>query len=66
MVLDHAHPLLAGKTGDDIIDAYVFAGNANLVRDVMVSGNWAVRDGRHENEKNIARDYSRAMSRLTE
>ena len=62
--LDAAHPLLAGKTGDAILDAWVFAGNANLVRDVMVGGRWVVRDGRHPEEEAIVRAFWRTMERL--
>ncbi len=64
VTLDAAHPLLAGKTGDEIVDSYIFAGNANLVRDVMVGGRWVVRDGRHPEEDAIARDFVRTMERL--
>ena len=64
VTLDAAHPLLAGKTGDAILDAYIFAGNANLVRDVMVGGRWIVRDGRHPEEDEIAREFVRTMERL--
>ena len=63
-VLDAAHPLLAGKTGDDILDSWVFAGNETLVRDVMVGGRWVVRDGRHPEEEAIARDFVRTMEKL--
>ena len=64
VTLDANHPLLAGKTGDAILDAWVFAGNANLVRHVMVGGRWIVRDGRHPEEDAIARTFVRTMERL--
>ena len=66
VVLDAGQPLLAGKTGDAILDAYIFAGNANLVREVMVSGRWVVRDGRHPEEDAIGREFVRTMERLAE
>ena len=64
VTLDASHPLLAGKTDDAILDTYVFAGNANLVRDVMVGGRWVVRDGRHRDEEAVGRDFVRTMERL--
>ena len=64
VTLDAAHPLLAGKTDDAILDAWVFAGNANLVRDVMVGGSWVVRNGRHPEEDAIASEFVRTMERL--
>ena len=64
VTLDAAHPLLAGKSGDAILDSYIFAGNANLVRDVMVGGRWVVRGGRHPEEDAVARAFVRTMERL--
>ena len=64
VTLDAAHPLLAGKTDDAILDTYVFAGNANPVRDVMVGGSWVVRNGRHPEEDAIGREFVRTMERL--
>ncbi|MDE0058121.1 MAG: formimidoylglutamate deiminase [Defluviicoccus sp.] len=64
VVLDAAHPLLAGKSGDTILDSWIFAGNENLVRDVMVGGRWVVRDGRHAEENAIARAFVRTIERL--
>ena len=64
VVLNQAHALLAGKTNDALIDAYLFAGNMNLVCDVMVGGSWVVRDGRHEHEWLVAEKYRAVMSRL--
>ena len=64
VTLDASHPLLAGKENDAILDTYVFAGNANLVRDVIVGGTWVVRDGRHPEEEDIASEFVRTMERL--
>jgi formimidoylglutamate deiminase len=50
LVLDADHPLLVGKEGDQLLDGLVFAGNENLVRDVMIGGRWRVRDRFHEAE----------------
>ncbi|MEX2201110.1 MAG: formimidoylglutamate deiminase [Dongiaceae bacterium] len=50
VVLDADHPLLVGKEGDLLLDGLVFAGNENLVRDVMIGGRWRVQDGFHEAE----------------
>lgn len=45
--LDGAHPLLAGATGDELLDRWVFSGNRPLVRNAWVAGRQVVRDGRH-------------------
>jgi formimidoylglutamate deiminase len=64
VVLDGDHPSLAGRTGDAVLDAYVFAGNVSPVRSVMVGGNWVVRDGRHPKEIEVAERYRRTVARL--
>ena len=62
--LDAAHPILAGRSGETLLDALVFSGNANLVRDVMVGGRWLVREGRHLRRDEIAEAYRAAVRRL--
>ncbi len=64
VVLDDASPLLAGRDAAHVIDTWLFAGNANLVRDVMVGGQWVVRDGRHIDEAAIAARYRDVIERL--
>ena len=46
---------LVDKTGDTILDAWIFAGDDRMVLDVWAAGRHVVRDGRH-----IARDAIRA------
>ncbi len=62
--IDADHPLLCGRSGDFVLDALVFSGNANLVRDVMVGGRWRVRDGQHVDRGPIAAAYRRTIGRL--
>ncbi len=64
VVLDDAAPLLAGRDAAHAIDTWLFAGNANLVREVMVAGRWQVRGGRHQNEERIAARYRATVERL--
>lgn len=64
LVLDGDHPLTHGRGGDRLVDALVFAGNANLVRHVLVGGRWRVRDGRHDAEVETATAYRRVLDRL--
>jgi formimidoylglutamate deiminase len=63
--LDADHPLLYSRTGDLLLDALVFSGNANPIRDVMVGGRWRVKDGRHVDRERIATAYRRTIARLT-
>ncbi|MBL8838613.1 MAG: amidohydrolase family protein, partial [Alphaproteobacteria bacterium] len=64
VVLDAAHPALAGRSGDRMIDSWIFGGNDNPVRDVFVAGEMVVRDGRHQHEEQAAADYVALMRRL--
>ena len=64
LVLDDASPLLAGRDSAHAIDSWLFAGNSNLVRDVMVGGAWIVRGFHHRDEERIAARYREAVERL--
>jgi formimidoylglutamate deiminase len=64
IVLDDDAPLLAGRNAQDAIDTWIFAGNANLVREVVVAGEPVVRDFRHRDEERIAARYRAVVERL--
>lgn len=64
LVLDPDHPALVARAGDGLLDALVFAGNSNPVRDVMIGGRWQVREGRHAAEAETAARYRRALEAL--
>ena len=66
VVLDTGHPSLVGKRGDTILDAWLFSGNCTPVRDVMVGGQWVVRDGVHRAQQHIADRFARVMRRLAD
>jgi len=64
VVLDGDHPLLVGKQEDQLLDALVFAGNANSVHAVMIGGRWRVRDGRHEVEPGVRARFQQTIRKL--
>jgi formimidoylglutamate deiminase len=64
VVIDSEKPALIGKTGDVLLDAAVFAGNENPVRDVMVGGRWLVTEGRHLGEQTVLKRYRAVLSEL--
>ena len=64
IVLDADAPVLAGASEGDLIDRWIFSGNANVVRDVEVSGVRVVEDGRHRDREAIAARYREAMKAL--
>ncbi|MEO7062619.1 MAG: formimidoylglutamate deiminase [Dokdonella sp.] len=64
VVLDDASPLLGARAPSHVIDTWLFAGNTSLVRDVMVAGEWIVRDSRHRDEARVATCYRDVVERL--
>lgn len=64
VVLDTDHPLLAARKGDALLDGWIFAGNAPLVRDVVIAGRAIVRDRRHPQEEEIADRFKKTLGRL--
>ena len=66
VVIDKQAPVLINKPGDFLLDAMIFAGNSNPVRDVMVSGQWQVRDGFHPREEQALDAYRRVLNEIWE
>lgn len=64
VVLDDSAPLLAGRDAAHLLDTWVFAGNANLIRTVVVGGETVVKDFRHRDEERIAARYRTVVERL--
>jgi formimidoylglutamate deiminase len=62
--LDETHPLLAGRQGDALLDAWVFSGQGNPVRSVVCGGRMVVEAGRHVNAMAIRDAFTVAMRRL--
>jgi formimidoylglutamate deiminase len=62
--LDDTHPLLLGRQGDALLDAWVFSGQGNPVRTVMCGGRPVVEAGRHVNAMAIRDAFGAAMRRL--
>jgi formimidoylglutamate deiminase len=62
IVLDGDAPTLAEIPADRLLDAWIFAGNANAVRHVMVGGTWQVRDGRHGARDDIRARFRKAVA----
>ncbi|MDF3864277.1 formimidoylglutamate deiminase [Pseudomonas denitrificans (nom. rej.)] len=64
LVLDGGDPYLQTARGDAILNRWLFAGGDRQVRDVMVAGQWRVRDGRHALEEQSARDFANVLREL--
>jgi formimidoylglutamate deiminase len=64
VVLNGNDPALAGQPADALLDAAIFGPCCQPVRDVMVGGNWVVRDGRHPREEAVLARYATALARM--
>jgi len=64
--LNEAHVALAGRSGDDVLDAFVFAGGRGVIDCVWAQGRKLVEQGRHHAADAIAARFRRTLARLLE
>lgn len=64
LVLDSDHPNLDGVKPSDVLGSFVFCGNDNLVKDVLVGGRWVVREGAHVGQGAITQRYKQVLTEL--
>ncbi len=64
IVLEETAPCLYAKPHQYLLDALVFSGNVNCVRDVLAAGKWVVKNYRHICEDKITGDYFASIKRL--
>ena len=65
VILDGDHPRLAGRRGDDIMDSWIFSGNANPVRDVYVGGVKVIEQGCHRDQDQIEYRFRKTLKALS-
>jgi formimidoylglutamate deiminase len=66
IVLDDGHPNMFGLALDEVLGSFVFSGNDNLVKDVMVGGQWVVRNQQHVAQQAIAARFKQTLAELRE
>lgn len=64
LVLNGGDPYLQTARGDAILNRWLFAGGDRQVRDVMVAGQWHVREGRHALEEQSAQAFGGVLREL--
>lgn len=64
VMLDPKSHVLLGHGPDTVLDAWLLGGTQNPVRDVMVAGQWVIRDGHHPEEEAIRAAYRAAAVEL--
>jgi formiminoglutamate deiminase len=66
VALDAGHPALAGKSNDDLVNAWIFSGDKSCVSDVWIGGKHMVQAGRHIRRETVLHDFRQLMERLGE
>lgn len=64
VALDGTCADFTGRSGDHLLDTYVFAGDDGMVRDVWAAGRHRVRGGRHIDRETITARYRQIMAGL--
>jgi formimidoylglutamate deiminase len=64
VIIDTDQPQFAGQPVQALLDTHIFAPRARAVRDVMVGGNWVLRDAQHPMRDAIAQAYRDCVQRL--
>lgn len=64
LVLDGEDPYLASANVNDLLNRWIFASNRPVIKDVMVGGEWVVRDGRHAAEQRSAAEFQTVLKAL--
>jgi formimidoylglutamate deiminase len=64
VTLDAAHPSLAGRRGDAVLDGWIFAVDADAVDCVWAGGNKVVEGGRHRLREKARGQFNATVQRL--
>ena len=64
VALDAAHPSLACRRGDALLDGWIFAARGSAVSTVWVAGRQVVQDGRHHRRDTILARYRDSLAWL--
>ena len=62
--LDGSATDFIGRSGDSLLDTWIFAGKDAVVRDVWSAGRHMVQDGRHVKRQEITETYRKTLTRL--
>jgi formimidoylglutamate deiminase len=64
LVLDLSHPAMAGAACEFAFDRLLFAGADKAIRNVMVGGNWVIKDYCHGADVELRENFARVMGIL--
>ncbi|MCH2191075.1 MAG: formimidoylglutamate deiminase [Gammaproteobacteria bacterium] len=64
VALNTEHENLIGLVGDQLLDAWIFSSDDDIVTDVWAAGRHVVTDGRHKARDKISADFKQTIIRL--
>ena len=64
VTLDAAHPSLAGRSRDAVIDGWIFAAGSGAIDCVWAGGNKVVEGGRHKLRRSARENFNASVRRL--
>jgi formiminoglutamate deiminase len=64
VTLDAAHPVLHGRTGDQLLDSWIFAARNTCIDTVWKRGEKLVSGGRHRANESVTRRYLKVVDRI--
>ena len=64
ITINQDDPVLAGHSSESILDALTFCGIHSAIDQVMVSGKWVVKEGRHVAKSTFEKEYAECVHRL--
>lgn len=64
LVLNGDNPYIATAKGNEILNRWLFAGSDTQICDVMVNGQWVIKNGHHAEEERSARDFTNVLKSL--
>ena len=65
LVLDHNQTQLFASSKQHLLDSVIFASQQNLVADVMVNGQWVIRNKQHAEQQESAENFAKLLTKLS-
>jgi formimidoylglutamate deiminase len=65
IVLNQSQTRLFANNNQHLLDSIIFASQENVVKDVMVNGEWVVQNNAHAQEKSSAESFSNLLAKLS-
>jgi len=65
LVLDKKQTNLYANNLQHLLDSVIFASRENTIQDVMVNGQWVIKNGKHQIEESSAENFTALLAKLS-